>query len=348
MAGRSLTNPCGSMLKSFWGLAGIAFIATVCGAETLAENAALLPKDAHLAIAGDSITEHKLYSKFIETYLLACAGRNDVHVMQFGLGGETAGAFSARMVYDLATFKPDVVTTCYGMNDGGCRPYNDGIGAAYEKGMRAIVAGLTNMGVKTVVIGSPGAVDTRYYAQPWDWKGRNPAEGYNESLKTLRDIDEKIAKELSAPFADIHAPMVETMAKAKAALGADYAVCGRRDGIHPYPNGHLIMACAFLKTLGCDGSIGEIVLDMSAKKATASAGHKIISSGAGKVEIESSRYPFCFKGDAKSSEGARSILPYLPFNKELNRLVLKVKGLGSGTGDRRLGGGAEGVHQGAA
>jgi hypothetical protein len=45
------------------------------------------------------------------------------------------------------------------------------------------------------------------------------------------------------------------------------------------------------------------------------------------VELESARYPFCFEGDAQSSGGTRSILPFLPFNADLNRFTLKVSNL---------------------
>jgi hypothetical protein len=51
-----------------------------------AEESALLPK-ARVAIVGDSITEQKLYSKYVECWLLACSGVPDVRVMQFGWGG---------------------------------------------------------------------------------------------------------------------------------------------------------------------------------------------------------------------------------------------------------------------
>jgi hypothetical protein len=61
--------------------------------------------------------------------------------------------------------------------------------------------------------------------------------------------------------------------------------------------------------------------------ARASEGHKVLSSSAGTVELESARYPFCFQGDDKSSSGTRSITPYVPFNQELNRYTLKVTGL---------------------
>src|SRR5689334_10291926 len=78
--------------------------------------AATLPPGARLAVVGDSITEQKLYSRYIEAYIVACAGRPDVHVFQFGWGGETAGGFSGRAANDLGIFHPTTVTLCYGMN----------------------------------------------------------------------------------------------------------------------------------------------------------------------------------------------------------------------------------------
>ncbi|NDD90801.1 hypothetical protein EBZ37_01770, partial [bacterium] len=74
---------------------------------------------SRVAIVGDSITEQKLYSKFMECYLLASSGVPDVKVMQFGWGGERAGGFANRAANDLSVFRPTLATLCYGMNDGG-------------------------------------------------------------------------------------------------------------------------------------------------------------------------------------------------------------------------------------
>ena len=152
-----------------------------------APSAELLPQGARLAIIGDSITEQKLYSKFMETYLLACAGRQDMKIFQFGWGGETAGGFAGRLENDLAPFQPAVATTCYGMNDGQYRPYAGEIGRSYEDNMRKVVAGLQKAGVKNVVLGSPGAVDTKYFVRP-NFAPLSGADGYNKNLATLRDI----------------------------------------------------------------------------------------------------------------------------------------------------------------
>jgi hypothetical protein len=108
-------------------------------------------------------------------------------------------------------------------------------------------------------------------------------------------------------------------------LGDDHPVCGR-DGVHPGPNGQLIMAYAFLKALGMDGNIATITVDMKGT-AQGSDGHKVTTSSAGKVTLESSRYPFCFSGDTKSDSSPQSALPFLPFQQEFNRFELQVRNL---------------------
>jgi hypothetical protein len=222
------------------------------------------------------------------------------------------------MNQDLMPFKPTVVTTCYGMNDGGYRAYDDGIGKTYGDAMREIVERLKKAGA-TVVIGSPGAVDTN------TWKG--PADVYNQNLGRLKEIGRQLAADQGMPFANVHDPMIEVMKKAKAAYGPAFHVCGG-DGIHPAADGQLVMAYAFLKVLVPGGDIGTFTVDM-AGDATATDGHKVLSAKGGTVQIESARYPFCFTGDEKSPDSAKSILPYLPFNEDLNRLTLVVKNLKS-------------------
>ncbi len=128
-------------------------------------------------------------------------------------------------------------------------------------------------------------------------------------------------------FADVITPMIEAMTKAKEKYGKAYHLAGG-DGVHPAQNGHLVMAYAFLKALGCDGDLGQINVDLAGGKAEASGGHKVLSSDKGTVEIESTRYPFCFEGDPSKPEATRGVIEFFPFNADLNRLTLKVTGVG--------------------
>jgi lysophospholipase L1-like esterase len=292
-------------------------------AQEAAKPAPLLIENARVAVIGDSITEQKLYSKYIECYLLACTGRKDITVFQFGWSGERADGFANRLANDLAIFRPNVATTCYGMNDGSYQPYNDQIGGNYEANMRRVIAGLKAAGVTKIAVGSPGGVDPDYFTRP-------TLEGsvYNDTLARLRDIAKKLAAENGLAFANVHDTMMEALPKAKAGLGAAYGPFGG-DGFHPAPAGQLLMAQAFLKGLGVDGDIGRISIDLGGAGATASDGHQIVGTPDGAVEIESARWPFCFDASPSEAGSTRSILPYCTFNQDLNRLMLTVKGLSS-------------------
>ncbi len=282
-------------------------------------KAPVLRKGARVAIVGDSITEQKLYSKYVEAYLLACLPELDLRVIQLGWSGETAPGFANRMNNDLLPWKPDVVTTCYGMNDGSYRAYEEGIGKRYAGAMADIVGRLKKSGA-TVVVGGPGVVDSKFFQG-----GGEKPKVYNNNLQQLTNLAKKIADENGFPFADVHGAMLQAMEKAKPVLGENYDV-GGKDGVHPGPNGQLVMAYAFLKGMGIDGRIGTVTIDLKGKASTTD-GHKLVGEETGKVELESTRYPFCFTGDDKNPGGTRSILPYVPFNADLNRFTLVVKNL---------------------
>jgi lysophospholipase L1-like esterase len=294
-------------------------LATLFSPCTPAAELQLKPGD-YVAVIGDSITEQRIYSLYIEDYLLMCQPAPELRMTQFGWGGETAPGFAGRMANDCLRFKPVVATTCFGMNDGGYSPMNEGKGNNYRNGQRSIVKQLKEAGARVIVVGSPGVVDANTFK-------RNPesAKMYNQTLAALRDIAKEVAQTDGVLFANVFDPMMDVMTKAKAKYGNNYHV-GGGDGVHPDRNGHLVMAYAYLKALGCDGNIGTITVDLGAGKAEASEGHKILSCNGGMVEVESSRYPFCFFGDPAAPSSTRGVLEFLPFNDELNRFRLVVKG----------------------
>ena len=278
----------------------------------------LRPND-RLAICGDSITEQKMYSRVMETYLTVAVPELGVTVRQYGWGGEQAPGFLARMTNDVLRFHPTIATTCYGMNDHGYRPYEEQIGARYREFSTAIVRSFQQAGAR-VIQGSPGCVGK---VPQWS---RNPggAEDLNLNLCALRNIGVEIAGAEQTGFADVFWPMFTADYTARQKYGTNYAVAGK-DGVHPGWSGSFIMAYSFLKAMGLDGEIGTFTVDMGGKKATASKGHEVVSFNNGELQIKSSRYPFCApKGEVEKDDNIRSGMSLVPFNQELNRLVLKV------------------------
>jgi lysophospholipase L1-like esterase len=305
-------------------LAAFAVLGTLTGAARLAadDKKAPLKEGVRVAVVGDSITEQKLYSKYIADYFYACNPQLDAHVVQFGWGGETAGGFAGRLDNDLMPFKPDVVTLCYGMNDGGYQAFKPDIGQRYETPLAQIVGKLKKAGA-TIVVGSPGVVDAYTFRRDPEGKASQQAVTYNDNLAHLRDIAKKVAEANGMPFADVHDAMMKSMTAAQEKLGPKYHVAGG-DGVHPAPDGQLLMAYAFLKAMQLDGDLGTITIDPKGES-SAKNGHKVVKAEGGTVEIESTRYPFCFTGSESDPGGTRSILPFVPFNDDLNRLTLVVK-----------------------
>jgi hypothetical protein len=288
-----------------------------------------------VAICGDSITEQKMYSRIMEDYLTMCVPELSISVRQYGWGGEQAPGFLARMTNDCLRFKPTLATTCYGMNDHHYRAYEESIGADYRKYSTAIVEAFKANGVR-VIQGSPGCVGK----VPGWTKGSNTVEDLNLNLCQLRNIDVDLAKREGVGFADVFWPMLSGGVAAQRAYGADYAIAGR-DGVHPGWAGHTVMAYAFLKAMGLKGDVGTYTVNLKRNEMTVSDGHKLVSCKGGEFQIESARYPFCpcveegqsvafypvcGKDEPSKDNSIRSGMTMVPFNQDLNRLVLIAKG----------------------
>ena len=293
--------------------------------KTPAGQGLLLQPGDRLAICGDSITEQKMYSRIIETYLTVCVPQLGVTVRQYGWSGERAPGFLARMENDVLRFKPTIATTCYGMNDHGYVPYQQDLANTYREASCAVVRKFKDGGVR-VIQGSAGTVGKM---PAWVKQARGTVEDLNHSLLEFRNIGLGLACEEQVAFADVFCPMLVGGFEGKKRFGADFMIAGK-DGVHPGWAGHLVMAFAFLKAMGLDGQIGTITLDIVGGKATASEGHRVLTSEPGRVEVESSRYPFCAAGPANDDGSIRSGMALVPFDKELNRLTLVVRNAPAG------------------
>ncbi len=274
----------------------------------------LLKPGDRIAVIGDSITEQRLYTRFIEVYLIASSGIAELDVAQFGWYGEHAGGWVNRGAASIDWFKPTVATTCYGMNDGGYTAYTDAIGTKYRAATAANAEQLQKAGVRDIVLGSPGAVDSVTFRRPVG------AAVYNANLAQLGELVKAVAVEKGVRYADVHHPMLAAMARAKAAYGDNYHI-GGGDGVHPDHNGHLLMAAAFLTALGCDGEIARITMTVDGT-AKASAGRSVTTAVAGVVELDSTRWPYALSGNGRSPDSTRSIAPYTDFHEKLNRFVV--------------------------
>ena len=280
----------------------------------------LLKKGDRVAICGDSITEQKRYSVLVETYLTACLPELEITCRQYGWSGEQAAGFLGRLKSDVIRFKPNLATTCYGMNDFKYVPYDEPIAAEYRKNQTAVVKTFKEAGCK-VVLGSTGIIDS---VPHWVKSATGTQQDLNLALSKFRNIDIAIAKSENTAFADVYRPMLLADLSAKKQYGPDFKVSGK-DGVHPDWAGQVIMAYAFLKGMGIDGDLGSISFDESTGKATAANGHEVVSSADGKITIRSKRLPFSpGPGVTDKDNSTRAGLALIPFDDELNRFTLRV------------------------
>lgn len=281
----------------------------------------LLQSGDRLAICGDSITEQRMYSRIIETYLTACVPELKVTVRQYGWSGERADGFRRRMENDVLRFHPTVATTCYGMNDHQYRPYTPEIGEYYRTNMLSVVRAFKDKGVR-VVLGSPGCVGK---VPGWVKDAGPTTADMNLNLAELRTIDIAMAAQEGTRFADVFAPMYAANIVAQGVYGTNYAIPGT-DGVHPGWAGQTIMAWTFLRSLGLDGDLGTLTLDERRNQAEATGGHEFLAAANGEYTFRSTRYPFCASaGNPASHETLRSGFQWIPFQNDLNRLTLKLK-----------------------
>jgi lysophospholipase L1-like esterase len=280
----------------------------------------LLKQGDRLAICGDSITEQKQYSLVIEAYLTASLPELEITCRQFGWAGEQAGGFLKRLQNDVLRFKPDIATTCYGMNDFRYVPYDEAIAADYRRNQAETVRILSENNCR-VILGSPGIIDS---VPHWVKTAAGTQPELNLALSKFRNITLEVAKAGNAGFADVYQPMLLADHAAKQKFGPDFKVAGK-DGVHPGWAGQIIMARAFLKAMGIDGNIGTVTWDETSDKAVASAGHQVLGCAGGRISLRSSKLPFSpGPGDATRDDSIRAGLGLVPFDDELNRFVVKI------------------------
>ena len=163
----------------------------------------LLTNGDRLAIIGDSITEQRIYSRIIETYLTACVPQLEIQTRQYGWSGERTEGFLKRMDQDCLRFNPTIATLAYGMNDTRYRPFDTLNGQWYHDHYSEVVAKLKKAGAK-VVVGSPGCAGK---IANWVKTRSGTLDEHNLHLCALRDIALQVAKEQDVAFADIFWPM---------------------------------------------------------------------------------------------------------------------------------------------
>jgi len=240
------------------------FVLLACAFLAQAQTAFHLRPNDTVVFYGDSITDQRLYTTFIETFVVTRYPSMPVRFVHSGWGGDRVsggggGPADERLRRDVLAYKPTVMTIMLGMNDGRYRPFDPGIFREYSTGYEHILDFV-----------KAGAADLRLTLiepSPFDDVTRPPTVegGYNTVLVRFGEYVKELARKRGALVADQNTPLVEALHRARA-TDAKLAERIIPDRVHPGPGGHLLMAAAVLKAWGATPLVTRVEIDAASGK----------------------------------------------------------------------------------
>ncbi|MEO6788811.1 MAG: SGNH/GDSL hydrolase family protein [Chthoniobacteraceae bacterium] len=297
-------------------------------------------------MSGDSITAQRQHTDYIEAYYRTRFPGMNLRFRNSGIGGNRTGNIIQRFDYDIAAWKPTIVSVELGMNDvsAGDDP------AAYIKGMREIIGKIRAIHAQPVLISS-SPVDDGSRMNDWKSDRCRRLHPYTDALKALA-AEEKVV------FVDQYHPLLELWGDNRARGEAE----ARKNGtwppkptpapatvdpkakpaapeippsliplggnpVHPGPVGQYTMAATILAGLGASGEVSSATL--KADGSVVSAKHCKITDATAK----GGKLSFTRLDDASPwpiLPAAKSAVQLLPSLLDLSRYMLQVTGLPAG------------------
>lgn len=295
------------------------------------------------AFLGDSITEQRLYTTYIEAYTMTRFPKAKFAFWNAGWGGDTAWlrmrsfpdekilhataadaqqkmieeSVDGPLQRDILSFKPTVAFVNFGMNDHNYEAFREDIYKTYVRSQTHLVKSLAKNKARTVLL-TP---------QPIESKGLDPSTDVrNVALRKFSDGLKVVATEESATFVDQFDPYM-AIVKREHALDAAASV-GGGDEVHPGPAGHTLMAAIILKKLNAPALVSRVELEVSN-----GATGKVVGSEkcvVGNFKIDGGTISFDRTDDSLPmpiDPRALNALKLAPVLADLSRYELKVTGL---------------------
>ncbi|MBK8091354.1 MAG: hypothetical protein IPK32_05010 [Verrucomicrobiaceae bacterium] len=226
-------------------------------ALSLSIASAALPPEKRVLFLGDSITQGGGYIEIIEAALIAQHPDSQMEIIPHGLSSETVSGLSEeghaggkfprpdlheRLDRALEKLKPQLIFACYGMNDGIYLPLGAERTKAYQVGMQKLRAKAAAAGARVIHLTPPvfDPVPIAAKVVPADKvDGSHPFQGYNEVLDFYSDWLLDMRDEKKWEVLDVHGTMAAALAEKRK---SDPQFTFSRDGVHPGPEGYVLMA----------------------------------------------------------------------------------------------------------
>ena len=278
-----------------------------------------LKKGDVVVVMGDSITEQRLYSNYLEIWCQTRFPSYNLAFRNVGIGGDTSGGGNGRFKRDVLSHKPTVLTVDFGMNDAGGSFEN------YMKGQQGIANQARAAKIRVAWI-TP---------QPVEHTPGAPAESYNVKLEKFSEGVKEIANANDGLFVDQFHPYWAVIKKARDAGEKGRITAG--DAVHPGPPGQALMAASILKGMSFPKLVSSVDISLMANGQLVTRWKKCKTSEPkfenGGVSIERTDFALPF-----FPEQAKSILKWAPLLEEMNDYGFKVNNLKPGKYEVKLGG----------
>ncbi|QEH38712.1 GDSL-like Lipase/Acylhydrolase [Aquisphaera giovannonii] len=301
-------------------LAG-AILSSACPCGASAGDFALRDGDT-VVFLGDSITAARTYGRIVENYTLLRFPDRKVHFLNAGWGGDTAEGGLRRLDRDVLDRGATVLIVAYGVNDIGWGTHADEVHRRiYLDSIRGIVERAKARKVRVYICSAAATAES-------------PDAAERGFLQTMCDDGMAIARELGEHAIDIQRGMraiQRAVLKAnERAKPEDRQSLHVADGVHLNDLGQLAMAFSILKGLDAPAEVSSVAIDVSADgpRAAEARGCKVnrVTGGPDRLEFDrlDDGLPLNF-----GLFGALNFR-YVPIPEELNRYLLRVRGLPTG------------------
>ena len=308
-----------------------------------AEPEFVLHDGDRVVFLGDSITEQKLYTTYIEAYTLTRFPKLRITFWGRGWGGDTSwlrmrsfpdekGLFAAEgdeqqkliegsvnesLNRDVIALKPTVVFINFGMNDHCDQAFREDIFNTYVRSQTHLARTLTKSGARVTLL-TPQPLENR--------SGDPSADPRNQAIRKFAAGLKEVATKEGTTFVNQFEPYMAIMKREHL---LDVGACiGGGDEIHPGPAGHTLMASIILQQLNAPALVSSVDLEVAADhgpKLTHSAKCAVTNLKYQKNKLQFDRTDECLPMPV--DERAMAALKLASVLDEINRYELKVAGL---------------------
>ncbi|MGD0480394.1 MAG: SGNH/GDSL hydrolase family protein [Terracidiphilus sp.] len=215
---------------------------------------------------GDSITAQRLYTRFVEDFVLTRYPQMQITFWNAGIPGDTVyggytGDMPARLKRDVLPHQPTVITIMLGMNDGYYMAFNQKYLDIYKEGYSKLLDALqSEIPAARVTLISPTPYDEVTHGTEF--------AGYNEVISRHAAFVKELAASSHRGFSDFN--QVETdLLNGGTQKNSSLAALLIPDRIHPAEASHWVLAAALARSWGLSPIVSSVQLDAPLKKAGA-------------------------------------------------------------------------------